>query len=117
MNRWLAAIRADTRAVPLAQKVRAARPADGVEHAVRDPLQVPALESRVVVDADAGQACDLFATQPGDAAPCAEGLDTGLLGGDACSAGGEELADLGSDVTADVAVLVWLSHDLDFTAG
>ncbi len=44
------------------------RPSHRVQHALGRARQVPALEARVVVDADAGQQGDLLAAQPGDAA-------------------------------------------------
>lgn len=44
------------------------RAGESVEHAVGDAAHVPALEARVVLDADPRKQCHLFAAQPGDAA-------------------------------------------------
>jgi hypothetical protein len=72
-------------------------PGERFEHAVGDAPHVPALDPRVVGDADAGQDGDLLAAQPGDPA-AAVGGQPGLLGGDLRAAGGQELPDLASGV-------------------
>ena len=65
---------------------------DGFEDAVGDTGEVPALEPRVVVDADPGQDGDLFASQAGYAPVGAVGRQPDVLGGEAGTTGGEELA-------------------------
>jgi hypothetical protein len=63
------------------------------EHAVGDTVHVPALDPRVVRDADTGQDGDLLTAQPRDT-PRAIGGQPGLLRGDLRPAGGQELSDL-----------------------
>jgi hypothetical protein len=75
------------------------RAGDGVQHALRDPAEVPALQAHVVVDADPGQHRDLLATQPGHPpVTAAVHGQPRLLGGDLRPPRGQELADLGAVV-------------------
>jgi hypothetical protein len=91
---------------------------EAVDHAVGDAGGIAALELGHVLRGDPGQAGDLGAAQPRDpAAVSAVHRQAGLLGSDACPAGGEELADLGPDVSPDVAVFVAIGHELDCTGG
>ena len=91
---------------------------ESVDHAVGDAGGVAALELGHVLRGDPGQARDLGAAQPRHpAAVSAVHGQPGLLGGDPRPAGGEELPDLGADVTTDVPVVVALCHDLDHTGG
>ena len=54
-----------------------------VEHAVGDAGQIAPLESRVVVDADAGEQRHLFSAEPRNAAVATVCGQAGLVGGDA----------------------------------
>ena len=64
-----------------------------VEHTVGHAAGVPALQALVVLDADAGQRCDLLAAQALHAARAVAGQPD-LLGSDLRPAGGEELGDV-----------------------
>ena len=64
---------------------------DGVENAVGDAGEVAALQTGVVVGADAGEHRHFFAAQAGNASP-AVGGQARLLGGDPGPSGGQELA-------------------------
>ena len=72
-------------------------PGDGVQDRRADAGQDAAFEFGVVLDADAGQGCDLAAAKAGDAALPDVG-QADVAGGDLGPSGGEELADLGSVV-------------------
>lgn len=77
--------------------VQLERPGYGVKDRGADAGQDAAFEFGVVLDADAGQGCDLAAPKAADAA-FAEIGQTDVPGGHLRPAGGEELADLGSVV-------------------
>ena len=66
-----------------------------LEHVFGDTAHAAALELGVVLDADPGEHGDFFASQPRHAAAPAVGVEPGLVGSDASSAGGQELADVG----------------------
>jgi hypothetical protein len=68
-------------------------PGERFEHAVGDAADVPALQALVIVDADAGQRCDLFTAKARDT-PLAVGRQTRLLRCDLRSPGGQELRDV-----------------------
>jgi hypothetical protein len=70
------------------------RAAHEVQHVVGDAARIAALESRVVLDADARQEGDLLASQAGHAPVAAERGQAGALRGDLRPAGRQELADL-----------------------
>jgi hypothetical protein len=67
--------------------------------------EVSPLHPDVIVDGDAGQHGDLFATQPLDATIATVRGQAGLLRGDACSSRAEELADLGAWVVVTAEAL------------
>ena len=65
---------------------------DAFDDTVGDAGRVPTLETRVVVGRHASEQCHFFATQPGNAAPCAAIVGEPCpLGRDSVAAGGEEL--------------------------
>jgi hypothetical protein len=72
-------------------------PCQCLEDAVRDPLDVAALEAGVIRNADPGEDGDLFAAQSGDAAR-AVARQSNLVRADPGPTGGQELADLGLSV-------------------
>jgi hypothetical protein len=74
------------------------RPRQRLEHELGDAADLAALQPPVVVGADAGQGGDLLAAQPGHPAP-AVARQAGLLGCDLRASGGEELGDVGGDVS------------------
>jgi hypothetical protein len=68
----------------------------------------PALKADVVLARDAREHGRLFAAKPGDPATIgAEGRQSGLLRSDPCPSAGQEFANLGAHVTADIRVLIW----------
>ena len=69
------------------------RAGERLQHGLGDAAGVATLEPRVVIDADAGEDCDLFATETRDT-PRSIDLQARLLGCDPRSPGGEELLDL-----------------------
>ena len=71
-----------------------------LEHTLGRAGQVPALDPDVVVDRDTGQQRHLFPPQPLHPAVAAVHGQAGLLRGQACTPGAEELLDLGSVVHA-----------------
>src|SRR4051812_4565242 len=73
------------------------RPGQRAEDALRDAAHVPALQARVIRDADAREHRDLLAAQARYAARPV-GRQAGLLRRDPRSPGGQELADLGAGV-------------------
>ena len=77
-------------ALGIVERQRVGQP---LQDKVRDAAEVPALQALVVLHADAGQRGDLFAPQARYAAG-AVGRQSGLLGGDPCTSGGEELRDV-----------------------
>src|SRR5581483_2257316 len=70
------------------------RACDGLEHVVGHAGRVPALEARVVLDADAREHRCLLATAPAHAPVVAVDRKAGLLRRDPCSPGGEEVSDV-----------------------
>src|SRR5207302_9040316 len=69
------------------------RPGQRLQHALRYPAHVSALQARVVRNAHTGQDGDLLATKPGHPATT-EGAQPRLLGRDPGATRGEEVADL-----------------------
>jgi hypothetical protein len=65
-----------------------------LQHAVGDAAGVAALQPDVVVDADAGQHRDLFASQPGHPPVAPVGRQARLLRCDLGTPGDEEVTDL-----------------------
>jgi len=70
------------------------RPRDPFEDVFGDAAGVAALESRVVLDADASEHRGLLAAQSLHSSPAAIVRETGLLRGDLRSPRGEELPDV-----------------------
>jgi hypothetical protein len=68
---------------------------DGFEDAVGDPGEVPAFEPGVVVDADAREHGDFFASEAGNAAGAVVTGEPDVLGCDAGAPGREELVHVG----------------------
>ena len=69
------------------------RPSEPLQNELRGAADVAALKPPVVLDAHACQRGDLLAAQTGHAALAVRG-QAGLLGGDPCPAGGQELGDV-----------------------
>lgn len=65
-----------------------------LQHAVRHPIQVAALQPGVVVDAHSGEQGNFLAAEPGHPPVAAVGRQTCLLRGDSGSPGGQEVANL-----------------------
>ncbi|BCW56052.1 hypothetical protein NicSoilB11_34740 [Arthrobacter sp. NicSoilB11] len=74
---------------------------NGIQDTVRNAAEVPAFQPGVIVHADARQPGHLLAAQPRYAPPAAVRFNAGLLRGDAPTAGGQELSDLGSVIHGD----------------
>ncbi len=70
------------------------RPRHGVQHALRCTREVPALEARVVVDADTSQQSDLLAAQSRDAAIAPVYGQPGALRRDPRAPRGQKVADV-----------------------
>ena len=77
--------------------VESQRPGERIQDALRDAIHIAALKAGVVRDAHTCENPDLLAAQSGNAARAVAGY-AGLVRGDACAAGGQELADLGLGV-------------------
>jgi len=65
-----------------------------LQHALGRARQVPALEARVVVDADAGEQGNLLPAQPGDAALPPVVRKSGTLRRDPCAPRRQEVPDV-----------------------
>jgi NADPH-dependent curcumin reductase len=76
------------------------RARERIEDRLGDAAGIAALEPRVVVDADACEQRDLFATQPGDAPQASEGRQARLLRRDPRTSGRQEPAHLALGVHA-----------------
>ena len=74
--------------------VQLQRAGECLEHRLGNAAQIAALETRVVVDADAGQKRDLLAAEPGHAPRSAVRAQPCLLRRDLRPPGGQELANL-----------------------
>ena len=74
------------------------RTGDRVKNTVGHSTEIASFETGVVVDADAGEACDLVPPEARHASSTTNAEDTCLLGRQSRSAGGQEVSDLGSVV-------------------
>ena len=74
------------------------RMGEAIEHVIGDAARVPALETGVVLDRDAGKQGDLVAAKPRDASSRAEPGKARLLRADLAAPRHQELADLAADV-------------------
>ena len=80
---------------------------DPVHDALGDAGGIAALEPDVVLARDAGEHRGLFPTQPGNpSAVGAEDRQSCLLWRDPGATAGQELANLGAHITADIRVLI-----------